>query len=133
MKTHLKYFLIITLFFFISCDNDKNADPELVSSWKLIENLADPGGGSGTFQTVESEKVINFYNDGTVSSNGSLCDMSINSDNPTSGTYSSSELTFSSSDCNNTEHEYSYEINGSFLIVNYPCFEPCRSKYSLIE
>ena len=133
MKTQFKILLIITLFFFISCDNDENSNPELVSSWKLIENLADPGGGSGTFQTVESEKVINFYNDGTVSSNGSLCDMSINSDNPTSGTYSSSELTFSSSDCTNTELEYSYEINGSFLIVDYPCFEPCRSKYSLIE
>ena len=133
MKTQFKILLIITLFFFISCDNDENSNPELVSSWKLIENLADPGGGSGTFQTVESEKVINFYNDGTVSSNGSLCDMSINSDNSTSGTYSSSELTFSSSDCTNTELEYSYEINGSFLIVDYPCFEPCRSKYSLIE
>ena len=133
MKTQIKMLLIITLFIFISCDNDENSNPELISSWKLIENLVDPGGGSGTFQTVESAKVINFYNDGTITSNGSLCDMSINSDNSTSGTYSSSELTFSSSDCTNTELEYSYEINGSFLIINYPCFEPCRSKYSLIE
>lgn len=104
-----------------------------MSSWKLIKNSIDIGDRSGTFKTVESTKTINFYIDGTITSNGSLCDMSINSDNSTSGTYSSSELTFSSSDCTNAEFEYSYKINGSILIVNYPCIEPCRSKYSQVE
>ena len=135
MKSQFKILLFVIIISLYSCNNndDDNSNSELISSWKLIENLVDPGGGNGTFQAVESHKIIKFYTDGTITSNGSLCDMSINSDNSSSGTYSSSNLTFNSSDCTNTELDYSYQIDGSFLTVNYPCFEPCISKYSLIE
>ena len=79
--------------------------------------------------SVESEKLITFENDGTISSNGSLCDMSISSDNQTSENYSSTELTFNSSACNNPDYNYTFEQNGNILIINYPCIEPCQAKY----
>ncbi len=124
-------FTLITVGILFSCNNDddSNSEIELVGNWKLIEILADPGDGSGTFSSVESDKIITFENEGIITSNGNLCDMTINSDNQTSGTYSNSESTFNSSDCNNPNYDFTYEQNGNILIVNYPCIEPCRAKY----
>jgi len=124
-------FILLTIGILYSCNknDDSNSRTQLIGNWKLIEVLVDPGGGSGTFNSVESDKIITFENDGTITSNGNLCDMSINSDNQTSGTYSNSEMSFNSADCNNPDYDFSFEQNGKVLIINYPCFEPCQAKY----
>ena len=113
-----------------SCNNDNSTtETELIGSWKLIEILVDPGDGSGTFYSVKSDKIITFESNGIVTSNGNLCYVEINSDNQTSGTYSISESTFNSPNCNNTDYNFTYEQNGNILIINYPCKEPCKAKY----
>ncbi|MBI9037124.1 MAG: hypothetical protein JEY97_03250 [Bacteroidales bacterium] len=113
-----------------SCDknNDKQVDSDLIGKWGLIEVLADPGDGSGTFHSVQSNKIIEFHDDGTITSNGEICDMSIETNNSTSGAYSLIDSTISSNDCSN-QMNISFEQNGSTLIINYPCIEPCRAKY----
>src|SRR5210317_196695 len=105
--------ILFTLFIFgilCSCSSDDNSNSsiELIGDWKLKEVLADPGDGSGTFTSVESSKIITFKNNGIISSNGNFCDMSISSDNQTSGTYSNSELTFNSSDCYDPAYDYTF-------------------------
>ncbi len=124
-------FTLITVGILFSChnDNDSNTETTLIGNWKLIEVLADPGDGSGIFISVQSDKIITFENDGIITSNGNLCDMSISSDNQTTGTYSISESTYNSSNCNNPNYNFTYEQSGNILIVNYPCFEPCRAKF----
>jgi len=124
-------FTLFTAVILFSCSNDdnSNSNTELIGNWKLIEVLADPGDGSGTFSSVESEKIMTFGSGGIITSNGNLCNMSINSDNQTSGTYSNSESTFNSSDCNNPDYNFTFEQKGNILIINYPCIEPCGAKY----
>ena len=124
-------FTLLTIGILYSCnkDDDSNSGTELIGNWKLIEVLGDPGDGSGTFNSVESNKIITFENNGTITSNGNLCDMSITSENQTSGTYSNSEMSFNSADCNNPDYDYTFEQNGNILIINYPCIEPCQAKY----
>lgn len=124
-------FTLLTVGILYSCnkDDDSNSDTELIGNWKLIEVLADPGDGSGTFNSVESTKIITFENNGTITSNGNLCDMSISSDNQTSGTYSKSEMTFNSPNCNNPDYDFTFEQNGNILIINYLCIELCQAKY----
>lgn len=115
---------------FFSCNSsDSVENVDLIGNWRLIEILADPGNGSGTFTSVISDKIITFENGGTITSNGNLCDMSINSDNQTSGTYSVTNMTFNSLDCHMPNQDFSFEQNGNILIVNYPCIEPCRAKF----
>lgn len=124
-------FILLTVGILSSCNNDddSNSNTELIGNWKLTEVLLDPGDGSGTFNSVDSEKIITFENNGTITSNGNLCDMSIASDNSTSGTYSNSEMSFNSTDCNNPDFDFTFEQNGNTLIINYPCIEPCQAKF----
>lgn len=117
-----------------SCNSGDDLSPNtnLVGDWKLVEVLADPGDGSGTFSAVESNKILRFHQDGTVTSNGSICSMSIEANNPTSGTYSLTSSTINSPDCDNPDYNYQFELDGNTLIVIYPCIEPCQVKFSKI-
>ena len=124
-------FTLITAGLLLSCNNDDdfNSDTELIGNWKLIEVLEDPGDGSGTFSSVASDKIITFKSGGIITSNGNLCDMTINAGTQTTGSYSFSESTFNSSACNDPTYNYTYEQSGDVLIINYPCIEPCKAKY----
>ena len=125
--------IVFTLFIAVvlsSCNNnDSNSEVALIGNWKLIAILADPGDGSGVFTSVESEKIMTFESNGTVTSNGNLCDMSISSNNETYGTYSNSESTFNSSSCNNSNYNFKFEQTGNILIVIHPCIEACKTKF----
>ena len=129
MKNILLILLALGISYSCKNDDDFNPNTELIGNWKLIEVYVDPGDGSGTFSSVKSNKTITFQNDGIITSNGNLCDMSINSDSQTSGTYSKAEMSFNSADCNNPTYDFTFEQNGNILIINYPCFEACQSKY----
>jgi len=111
----------------VSCGDD--SDTSLVGDWELIEILSDPGDGSGTYQSVDSDKILTFKIDGTVTSNGSLCDLSIDTEMMTSGTYSETDSTFKSADCPNPDFNYRFIQDGNKLTINFPCFEPCGARY----
>jgi hypothetical protein len=137
MKKRLLIFMLIGLI--CSCNtNDDSTEPstaDLIGVWKLIENLADPGDGSGVFVSVDSEKTIAFNGDGSVNSNGSLCDMSPQSDTSSNGTYSLTESIINSEICPSGEgiFDISFVLENASLIISYPCIEPCQSKYIKIE
>ena len=123
--------ILATIGILFSCDKDDkiNSNIELIGNWRLIEVLSDPGDGSGKFHPVKSDKIISFEDDGIITSNGNLCDISINSDHPTSGTYSISDLKIKSSNCRHPNYYMSFKQQGDILIVNYPCIEGCSAKY----
>lgn len=122
------------LLLLISCSKDNtDSETDLIGEWKLIEVNSDPGDGSGTFQSVESDKVVVFFKNGTVASNGTICHISIESNDPTSGTYSLTDSTISSPDCVQTEFEISFELINSKLILRYPCIEGCQEKFAKIN
>ena len=124
--------VILFVIVLISCVSCKK-NPELVSKWHLLEQLADPGDGSGVFVSVTSEKTIEFFEDGTVESNGSLCQMSAESGNGSSGTYSESEQVITPDSCGINGFPTTYELVNSNLILNYPCIEACREKYEQVD
>jgi hypothetical protein len=123
--------LSISIVMIASCKKEK--DPQLVNTWSLIEVLADPGDGSGTFQPVTSDKTIEFFNDGTVSSNGILCQMSSDSGTGSAGTYDATEMTITPNNCGVVAFVIFYELSGEHLILSYPCFEACREKYEVVN
>lgn len=132
MKSRYNLLFSALVIAFTSCEKEEQ-DSELVNSWKLIEVLADPGDGSGTFQPVTSDKIISFFEDGTVTSNGILCQMSSETGTGSTGTYSETELSITPDNCGFAAFVMTYEFAGANLIINYPCFEPCREKYELIN
>lgn len=133
MKNNVILLSVFIFFFSCSDDQDDKINNTIVSKWKLIETLADPGDGSGTFQPVSSNKIIEFYDDETFYSNGSICTISIDSNANFYGTYSVQNATLNSSQCQAQNFPTSYEMTQTTLIIYYPCIEACAEKYSKIE
>ena len=126
MKTSFAILVILSLF--TSCK--KNKRDSLTGTWELKEVLMDPGNGSGVFTAVGSDKNLVFHTNGNVNSNGIICDMSIESNSSTSGTYSAIDSTIISATCQNLIIKY--EVSGDTLILIYPCFEACKAKYTRV-
>lgn len=131
----LIYLLICfcTAFALSSCNQEEN-EVDLISQWHLIEQLSDPGDGSGTFQPVSSDKTVEFFVDGTITSNGDLCWMGTETGTGSTGTYDSMDSTILPNNCGFAPpYPMTFEIQDGFLIINYPCIEPCREKYEPVD
>ena len=140
----------LSIFFFIifisSCSTDDSTPKDksqLVGKWKLIEQLIDPGDGSGTFQPIDSNRVIEFFSDNTVKMNGILCFMSTEIGTEESGVYMM--ITDSNTDtqnngeiipntCSSRSARVYFDLpeNGN-LILWYQCIEPCGQKFEKID
>ena len=121
----ISFAILVILSLFTSCKKNKRGS--LTGTWELKEVLMDPGNGSGVFTAVSSDKNLVFNTNGNVNSNGIICDMSIESNTSTAGTYSAIDSTIISATCQNLIIKY--EVNGDTLILIYPCFEACKAKY----
>ena len=75
--------------------------------------LVDLEDGSGTFQSVSSNKTLVFDNN-NVTSNGLICDMFNGSNAVTTGTYSEVNSTINSTNCPNITLKY--ELNNNILL-----------------
>lgn len=141
-----KLLFTVVLVFIFSCTSDDSKPSEeknLLGKWKLIEQLADPGDGSGTFLPIESNRTIEFFSDGTVQINGILCYMSSEVGDKESGTYNL--ITDSNTDaenvgvilpntCNSRSAKVYFDLplNGD-LILWYLCIEGCGQKFEKID
>ena len=125
----ISFAIIVILSLFTSCK--KNKRNSLTGTWELKEVLMDPGNGSGVFSAVSSDKNLVFHTNGNVNSNGIICDMSIESNTSTSGTYSEIDSTIISATCQNLIIKY--EVSGDTLILIYPCIEACKAKYNRVN
>jgi hypothetical protein len=121
----VSFAILVIISFLTSCK--KNDRDSLTGTWLLKEVLMDPGNGSGVFTAVGSDKNLVFNTNGNVNSNGVICDMSIESNTSTAGTYSEIDSTIISTTCPNLILKY--EVSGDTLILIYPCIEPCKAKY----
>jgi hypothetical protein len=124
----ISFAILVILSLFTSCK--KNKRDSLTGTWELKEVLMDPGNGSGVFTAVGSDKNLVFHTNGNVNSNGIICDMSIESNSSTSGTYSAIDSTIISATCQNLIIKY--EVSNDTLILIYPCFEACKAKYTRV-
>ena len=124
----ISFAILVILSFLTSCK--KNDRGSLTGTWELKEVLMDPGNGSGVFTAVSSDKNLIFHTNGNVTSNGIICDMSIESNTSTTGTYSENDSTIISATCQNLIIKY--ELSGDTLILKYPCIEACKAKYTKV-
>lgn len=128
MKKSILFLSLVWVLF--SCnkkEQDKNIESNVKGVWKLKEVLADPGDGSGVFNTVNSNKTVVFGDNGIVTSNGSICNLSIASTNGSTGIYSEANSTITSVGCPNEVMQY--KVIDNALIITYLCIEACKEKY----
>ncbi|SFD20326.1 hypothetical protein [Algibacter pectinivorans] len=138
-----KYLCIVLLVVISSCSSDDSkskGEAGLVGKWKLIEQYADPGDGSGEFQPLSSKRVIEFLSDGTVTINGVLCYMSNEVGDEETGTYNLITDSDAQNDgeiipntCNSKSARVYFDLPTSGnLILWYLCIEGCGQKFSKI-
>lgn len=114
-----------------SCSKDKKVS-SLVGKWELIEQLADPGDGSGVFTAIESDKTLEFFEDGKVESNGNLCFMTADTKLSTVAKFNDETKKIFNTDCID-DFELTYEFDGENLILHYICIEACGHKYEKVN
>ncbi len=124
-------FVSIILLVISACGKEKCGSADcIIDEWKLVEELIDPGNGSGSFQSVSSNKKITFYSNGTFTSNGEMCSMTNQSGTNHDGVYSTSTGILNPDNCVSTlPLNITYTLSADTLILTYPCFEGCQQKY----
>lgn len=142
MKRHLLIVLALIIFSCTSDDSKPKGETELIGKWKLIEQLADPGDGSGTFQTIDSKRIIEFLSDGTIEINGELCVMSSEVGDKETGAFittssNEADTTYDgeiiSNTCNSRSARVYFDLTTSGnLILWYSCIEGCGQKFTKI-
>ena len=126
-----KTLLLLAIGLIFSCSNNQeDLETELIGKWKLIEVLADPGDGSGTFQPVESNKTIEFKSNGTLTTNSSLCEP-YSEEIISTGTYDNNTITTGCQDPNIAT--ISLELNNQYLILNFASNEGYSQKFEKID
>ena len=126
------FFLLILWIFFLFSSEVQLSNQNLIGKWKLKKVLSDPGDGSGTFEVIKSDKIIEFYPNGTLMSNGSLCGPFHQVGKKSNGFFSKVKKTISPIDCGKAI-ELIYELENGYLIIHYSCKESCAEKYEKVK
>ena len=126
----MKRFLLalLTILFIGACDSD-TVSTDIIGEWELIEVLADPGDGSGRFTSVNGDKRIRFFEDGAYTSTGSICDFTVEAQGSSNGTYTLSDAGYFIICGESPDYTIGLRIENGFLILTFPCIEPCLQKF----
>lgn len=139
METVKKLFFLALVVGLMSCSKDddvtlNDGQATVPGTWKLTEQLMDPGDGSGTFTPVESDKLLVLFGNETYLSNGTFCGMSSLADGQTTGTFSVDDEILLPDNCQTfAPLNITFEVSGNELIVRYQCIEGCAQKYRFLS
>ncbi|MFD2562125.1 hypothetical protein [Aquimarina rubra] len=126
----LALLFLIPLLCVSACSNDDDtiSNPDLLGKWRLVAQLVDPGDGSGTFESVNSDLELAFLAAGVLQvSNGNLCSLALDTEGNSTESYSVDENTISVA-CTNPV-TISFEIKEGSLFLYYACIEGCAQRY----
>lgn len=128
MKKFLSTMALFSALLIASCNKtaDNAANSTLTGKWILIETLADPGDGSGTWRPADPPNhfYLKFNANSTVESNiytglGGLKEYSVLNDSTVNFTYAEGG-----------SFNLRYKINSSVLTLTGGCIEACGSKFA---
>ena len=84
--------------------------------------------GVSNFQPIESDKTITFHSDGSVTSNGDLCELTGIAGFPTSGYILRN--TIQPYSCFKSRNFYNFSRTGTLLTIEqFPCNDSCQVRY----
>lgn len=135
MKPFLKFLFFFIIGLSIACTKSTNTDKSankdnvsLIGKWILIEQLTDPGDGSGKWSQANSNAYIIFKNDSFFENyKDNLYYNNIPFESIKYSLPSDSTITFI--DSNGVKYLRYYKINIDTLTIMGGCYEACSSKY----
>jgi hypothetical protein len=135
MKIYMLILISILVLSSCSKQEDIYINSEVLGKWKLIEINDDPGDGSGTFEPVDSDRIIEFLKNSTYITNGSSCWLSTVTGENSTGKFNST-LSILDPDENCAFEDFAeiyFEIKDSFLILSgFGCLEGGYRKFERV-
>jgi hypothetical protein len=125
MKILFRLALSLFTFLLFSCNKmeSANANEAVAGTWKLVETLADPGDGSGTWQpaTGTAQTYLLFYNNGLIGGNAFPEARNYTVMNDTTVKFTYADGTFIN---------YTYALSETTLVLSGGgCIEACGAKF----
>ncbi len=133
----MKKVYLFSLLCLLACEKDTLSVDRLVGKWQISENMFGEN-VEAVFEKSYGDKTIEFFEDGTVQSNGSLCfNDVVDSGSLDTGTYSLTTNLISSS-CNFVAGaaEFSLETDDEgleVLQISYDCSLVCRQRFRKVN
>lgn len=128
-------FMILAALALPACQKDTEAPPDpevLEGSWLLTEVLFDPGDGSGTFRPVDSERELHLTPANTFSTNYDIC-QAIEDGEKFNGTFIRTDADEFLIECaQSLINSVQGRLEEGFLVLYYPCDEPCAYRFKKI-
>ena len=123
-------------FALLACQNDQDDSLDLAAlegTWLLTEVLFDPGDGSGEFRKIDSERQLTLTPQNTYSANYDVC-QAIEEGENFSGNFDRIDAQEFLIPCaGSLLNSVQGRLEDGFLVVYYPCDEPCAYKFRKIS
>lgn len=127
---------LLAAFALSSCQKDQDDRLNLTvleGTWLLTEALFDPGDGSGEFRKIDSERQLSLTPENAYSANYDIC-QAIEAGENFSGTFERIDAQEFLIPCaGSLLNSVQGRLEDGFLILYYPCDEPCAYKFRKIS
>lgn len=135
---HMKklFLLLLAAFALPACQKDQDDRLNLTvleGTWLLTEVLFDPGDGSGEFRKVDSERQLSLTPENTYSANYDICQAIEEGENFTGIFERIDAQEFLIPCAGSLLNSVQGRLEGGFLVLYYPCDEPCAYKFRKIS
>lgn len=130
MKTNSLFLLFALALFTFSCaDDDDNLTPAgTANEWQLEATYNDPGDGSGDFEPVESDMLLELLPNGRYTTSNSACLRPQSGDQTDTGSYDEATGIITTDLCDPVR-PIRFEFVDDKLIISHPCIEACQLRF----
>jgi hypothetical protein len=130
MKANSFLLLFILALLALSCtEDDGNLTPtSILGEWQLEAIYNDPGDGSGDFEPIESDMLLELLPNGRYTTSNSVCLRPASGDQADTGSYDETTGIITTDLCD-PAFPIRFELVDDKLIISHFCIEACQLRF----
>lgn len=125
-------FISVSFLLMLACSSSQKViQAKFVGEWRLVATI-EKENSHGRFENVDSNKKISIQSNGTVVSNGNLCQLSTETVKSMHGKLTKDGKYYVLSGCR-FNHKIWYSLEDGDLVVYYSCLGQCVERYERVN